>query len=103
MELDELRKLQATVEDAARAIETGVHKEINSTETELNKVAAEVSVATELPATPAQPEPSPLAAPVAETVAEAVPAAAAASPAATPQLELGLDTVQTPQSPAKPA
>jgi sec-independent protein translocase protein TatB len=101
MELDELRKLQATVEEAARAIETGVSKEIASTETALNKVAAEASAAAELPATPvpAHLERSPSAAPVAATVEAAEPTAAAASPAATPQLELGLDAVQTPPAP----
>ena len=39
MELDELRKLQATVQEAARDIEHSVKKEINATETELNSIA----------------------------------------------------------------
>ena len=39
MELDELRKLQATVQDAAHAIEQSVNKEITSTESELNSIA----------------------------------------------------------------
>ena len=39
MELDELRKLQATVQDAAHAIEQTVNKEITSTESELNSIA----------------------------------------------------------------
>ena len=38
MELDELRKLQATVQDAAHAIEQTVNKEITSTESELNGI-----------------------------------------------------------------
>ncbi len=39
MELDELRKLQASVQDAAHAIEQTVNKEIKSTESELNNIA----------------------------------------------------------------
>lgn len=82
MELDELRKLQATVEDAARAIETSVSKEISNTESELNKVAADASVA--LADAPVPVETAPQIAAPAETAA---PAAAAA-----PQLELGLES-----------
>lgn len=84
MELEELRKLQATVEDAARAIETSVTQEISKTESELNKVAAEASVSAELQsiAAPAAVESAPAAAPVAEPAAPAV---------AAPQLELGLE------------
>jgi sec-independent protein translocase protein TatB len=39
MELDELRKLQASVQDAAHAIEQTVNKEIKSTESELSSIA----------------------------------------------------------------
>src|SRR5258706_11270185 len=39
MELDELRKLQASVQDAAHAIEQTVNKEIKSTEPELSSIA----------------------------------------------------------------
>jgi sec-independent protein translocase protein TatB len=38
MELDELRKLQATMQDAARSFERSVSKEINETESELQKI-----------------------------------------------------------------
>jgi sec-independent protein translocase protein TatB len=48
MELEELRKLQTTVEEAARTIETSVNTSISSTESELNKVAAEVAGAPEV-------------------------------------------------------
>ncbi|MBI4189907.1 MAG: Sec-independent protein translocase subunit TatB [Betaproteobacteria bacterium] len=72
MELEELRKLQASVQDAARSIEQSVTKEISSTESELNSIAAPAADA-------AAPPPA----------AEAAPAAAATS---SPQLELGLDT-----------
>lgn len=95
MELEELRKLQATVEDAARAIETSVTKEVSNTEAELNKVASEFS-ATVTPAEPAPETPAATAAPLdlpplAEppAVAETPPAVAQAAPAS--QMELGLD------------
>jgi sec-independent protein translocase protein TatB len=94
MELEELRKLQATVEDAARAIETSVTKEVSNTEAELNKVASDFA-ATVTPAEPVAEAPAatpvelpPLTEPPA--VAEAAPAVA--QPAAhASQMELGLD------------
>jgi sec-independent protein translocase protein TatB len=65
MELDELRKLQATVEDAARSIQSSVHKEIDETRSELDKVAEAAqsavdpdSAATEPSAPPAPAEPA---------------------------------------------
>ena len=99
MELEELRKLQATVEDAARAIETSVTKEVSNTEAELNKVASDFA-ATVTPVEPAPevPVPETPAAVPAElpplteppAVAEAAPAVAQqATPAS--QMELGLD------------
>ena len=39
MELDELRKLQATMHDAAQSFERSVSKEISETESQLQKVA----------------------------------------------------------------
>src|SRR5471032_2346847 len=45
MELDELRKLQATVQDAAQAIQQTVNKEITSTESELNSIATSAAQA----------------------------------------------------------
>lgn len=84
MELDELRKLQSTVEEAARSIEQSVHQEVRATESQLDTIAA------------AATDPAP-----ASSVAEAVPAPPVAGPAppaapsavapASPQLELGLD------------
>ena len=85
MELDELRKLQASVQDAARSIEQSVHKEISVTETQLNNIAASATDAAQPPAVPAAAPNPPAVAPV----PVAVPAA---SPAPSPQLELGLDT-----------
>ncbi len=93
MELEELRKLQATVEDAARAIETSVTTQISSTESELNKVAADASAALAEPVeTPALAEPAPAETPVAAVVpAPAVEAPPADAAVVKPQLELGLE------------
>ena len=113
MELDELRKLQATVEDAARAIETSVRTEVSSAESALNKVAAEASVTAELQAVASAVEAPPLAGTVAAaeppaaippssvTAAETPPvnATVGTAPAAAPQLELGLESAP----PAHPA
>lgn len=74
MELEELRKLQTSVQDAARSIEQSVTKEISTTESELNSITA--SVTDVAPAPPAA-EPAPATAP-------------------TPQLELGLDASTPP-------
>lgn len=83
MELDELRKLQSTVEEAARSIEQSVHKEVRAAESQLNTITAS---ATELAPTPPAAE----ALPIAPAVEPAPPLPAAAP--ASPQLELGLDT-----------
>lgn len=93
MELEELRKLQATVEDAARAIETSVTHQISATETELTKVAADVSAAAELPAAEVSTlsEPLALETPADESAAQPVAVAASAPSEAAPQLELGLE------------
>jgi sec-independent protein translocase protein TatB len=84
MELDELRKLQASVHEAARSIEQSVHKEISTAESQLNSITAS---ATELAPTPPAAE----AAPTPPAVAAAPPPLPAAE-AAPSQLELGLDT-----------
>ena len=106
MELDELRKLQTTVEEAARAIETSVRTEVTSAESEMNKVAAEASITAELNSVTAAVEGAP--APVAGGAAAEPPAAtttpsathpAETPPVAAPQLELGLESVP----PAHPA
>ena len=57
MELDELRKLQSNVEDAARAIQGSVEKEVNETRSELDKVAqaANPNPAPDYPELPAAP------------------------------------------------
>lgn len=53
MELDELRKLQASVQDAAHAIEQTVNREITSTESELNSIASSAAQAMQPAADPA--------------------------------------------------
>jgi sec-independent protein translocase protein TatB len=81
MELDELRKVQSSMEDAARSFQSSVTKEISETESEFNKLAQAAQPA---------PDPHPDEAP-------AVP-----EPAAQPspqQRELALDTSQ--QAPAQ--
>lgn len=84
MELDELRKLQGSMQDAARSIEQSVTREISDTEAELNKLADVSTPGTE--ATSAgTAESSP-----------ASPGETTRPSAAKPQLELGLDSA--PQS-----
>jgi sec-independent protein translocase protein TatB len=83
MELDELRKLQASVQDAAHAIEQTVNKEIKSTESELNSIATSAEQALQPAADPAP-------------AIEALPPAAttpAAEPAVQGQLDLGSEAV----------
>lgn len=79
MELDELRKLQASVQDAAHAIEQTVTKEVSATESQLNSIA-----------TTAQEAVQPAAEPAAEP-AVAAGADTIVTPATSAQLELGLD------------
>jgi sec-independent protein translocase protein TatB len=90
MEFDELRKLQATVEDAARSIEQTVNKEISTTESELNSIAASAAdAAPALSSAGIVPTPPAAEAPATTAVTEPAPAPGAAP---TSQLELGLDT-----------
>ena len=48
MELDELKKLQSSMQDAARSFEQSVTREVNSAESELQKIAQEANP-TEVP------------------------------------------------------
>jgi sec-independent protein translocase protein TatB len=78
MELDELKKLQSSMQDAARSFEQSVTSSVNSAETELQKIAQEAN-------------PTALPPPVPDHVALADEVASAAAPAEpTPQLELAL-------------
>lgn len=84
MELDELRKLQSTVEEAAHSIEQSVHQEISITESQLDTItAAATDLAAASPAAEVAPAP-----PVIEAAQPVIPPAIAT---ASPQLELGLD------------
>jgi sec-independent protein translocase protein TatB len=87
MELDELRKLQASVEDAARSIEQTVNKEISTTESELNSIAASAAEAAPTASSAGIVPPPPASAAV-----EPPPPPATESAPTSPQLELGLDT-----------
>jgi sec-independent protein translocase protein TatB len=86
MELEELRKLQSTVEDAARAIQGSVEKEVNETRSELDKVAEAANpVPNSVLEAPQLPAPAP------ETAADGP---------ATQQLDLALEG-SAPPSPQK--
>jgi sec-independent protein translocase protein TatB len=67
MQLDELRKLQASMQDAARDFESNVNREVNAAESELQKIAQEAN-------------PTPLPAPA--EIAPPVQASAAGEPPA---------------------
>ncbi|MBI3045336.1 MAG: Sec-independent protein translocase subunit TatB [Betaproteobacteria bacterium] len=82
MELDELKKMQSSVEDAARSMRDSVTREVSEAEGELNKLARS-----------AQPGADPYADPFADS-----PPPDAAAPAS-PQAELPLET--TPHAPAQ--
>jgi sec-independent protein translocase protein TatB len=43
MELDELKKLQTSMQDAARSFEQSVKQEVHATESELNQIAQEAN------------------------------------------------------------
>ena len=90
MELEELRKLQNSMQDAAHSFEQSVTTEISATESEFQKLAD----AAESKGTPAGEAPA-AEIPAAETSVQ--PASANPSP----QLELALDS--TPQVPAEKA
>ena len=80
MELDELKKMQSSMEDAARSMRDSIHQEVSAAEGELNKLAQDAQPA---------PDPYPDVAP------------ATLQPAAQPppqQRELALDTSQSAHS-----
>ena len=76
MELDELKKLQSSMEDTARSMRDSLDKEVSETTGELNKVAQS-----------AQVEPDPFAEPASQPAPEA------------PQGELPLETKPPAQKP----
>ena len=82
MDLDELKKLQTTMQDAARSFEHSVTSGMNAAESELQNIAKDADP-TAAPALPAPEAP-------AETAAADLTATAA--PEKTPQLELELSS-----------
>ena len=73
MALDDLRKLQSSMQDTVRSVENSVNQEVRSAETEMNKIASD----TQPPAYPEPPESA--SAPIAENV-PAAPAQQAGAP-----------------------
>ncbi len=74
MQLDELKKLQAQVEESARSIERDVGKELQSAETSLNQAAQGL---TDAVPPPADASPAVAAPPASEAPPVAAPASAA--------------------------
>jgi sec-independent protein translocase protein TatB len=56
MALDDLRKLQSSMQDTVQSIQQSVTAEVQSAETEMNKIAADVPVVVADSAPPAVPE-----------------------------------------------
>ena len=88
MQLDELKKLQAQMQDAASSFEQSVTKEVNATESELNKIAQE-----------ANPQPPPSAAETSPV--DANPPTELLPPEPAPATATATATAETP--PAAPA
>ena len=86
MELDELKKLQSTMQDAARSFEQSVTSSVSTAESEIQKIAQEANPTSLPPPAPDHATPEPAEAP-----------AAPADPA--PQLELALPPL--PDTPAE--
>ncbi|MDB5903097.1 MAG: twin arginine-targeting protein translocase TatB [Betaproteobacteria bacterium] len=107
MQLDELRKLQSSMQEAARSFETTVTQEANATESELRKIAQEANP-TALP-TPASAPALADAASAPSVPSTDVPAQAATPPApgqltaAEAQAQLELDIAAPPSSGEKRA
>ena len=81
MQLEELRALQTSMQDAARSIEQTVSKEVSAAESDLNQIADMPAAESTAPAASANDAPSPQ--PAQESTA--------ADPTSS-QLELGLDS-----------
>jgi sec-independent protein translocase protein TatB len=65
MELEDLRKMQSSMEEAARSFQSTVSKEMSEAESELNKLTQSAELAAGSPAevAPSGPEPSAATAP----------------------------------------
>lgn len=84
LELDELRKLQGSVEEAARSIQSSVDKEMRDAKSEIDEAVKAVNPAPDYPENPPAPEPVP-----APSLSEQAPQPAAQ------QLDLALDSNAT--------
>src|SRR5688500_11756696 len=90
MELDELKKLQMTMQDAAKGFEDSVTREVNAAESEIQKLAQEANPTASPPSeTAAAPDSAVLPAP------EEPSASTAAAPEPRPQMELELGASQS--------
>jgi sec-independent protein translocase protein TatB len=76
MALDELRKLQANIQDTANSLEQSMKQEVGAVESDLNKIASDTQAAV-------APEASPAETAEALAAAEAMPPAETAATAAT--------------------
>ena len=83
MQLEELRNLQSSMQDAARSIEQSVSREVTATESELQEITETTAPETAHSADGPSPDTSPTPPGIAPT--------STAAPAS-PQLELGLDS-----------
>jgi sec-independent protein translocase protein TatB len=79
MELEELKKMRTSMEDAARSFQTSVDKEVSSTESELNKMAQDAQSAVDGFGDTPLPLPPP-ASPTVEPAPDAKPQAAPQKP-----------------------
>jgi sec-independent protein translocase protein TatB len=95
MELDELRKLQTSMQDAARSFEQSVTREVSTAESELHKIAQEANpTSTNTPAPAAETAP-----PLPDSVSsvDAAPGPGQLTPAeARAQLELDIGSTAPP-------
>ena len=86
MQLEELKKLQTSMQDAAQSFEQSVTREVNAAESELQKIAQEANPVA--PAAPASPPTDAIAAN--PTTADQPSSESGAQAETTPQLELEL-------------
>ena len=70
MELDELRKLKDTMQDAARSFEHSVTSEVNAADAELQKIAQEANVTAAPAIAPPEPARAPEDAPPVDSTAQ---------------------------------
>jgi sec-independent protein translocase protein TatB len=92
MELEELKRLQSSVEDAARSMQSSFDKDVNDTRSEIDKLTESVKSGVDTGTAPAATEPA----------ATEPPAAAAPAEADSRQLDLALEGKAEPSAPPAP-